>query len=128
MTTLEEARRCPHCKQPGAPQGTRPLGNRDGHIHIFACMNTRCRWGPQPGDDRGETWLVQQLADGTIPERHKGEKDFPSLSPDQKSMAQRTLEQIRIEEEVERAGLAGKTSVEVDEQAISDDIRRIAGD
>jgi hypothetical protein len=128
MTTLEEARRCPHCKNPGQPHSKRPAPGQDGGvIHSFVCMNKRCRWGPREGDDFGESWFVQVRPDGTIPERTAADKEYSALTPGQKAVAQATLEQIRIDEEVERAGLAGQDRVEVDEQAIADDIRRVAG-
>ncbi len=71
--TMEEARRCPRCEQPGTPAGTRPAPERwMGTLHVFKCENNRCI--------RFEgTWIVQVRPDGTIPapSEHR-EKNFPS--------------------------------------------------
>jgi hypothetical protein len=64
-TTLEEARRCPKCAEPGAQAGemAAPHGpgvTRGARLHKFVCGNIRCRWYDQ-------IWMVQVNPDGTIP-------------------------------------------------------------
>jgi hypothetical protein len=81
-TTLEEARRCPKCKDPGvfshklpAPRG--PGITRGAELHVFKCKNSRCRWFD------GVCRIIQINPDGSIPEPSvKRNKDYPSI-PDQ---------------------------------------------
>lgn len=86
MATLEEASHCPRCSQAGTEVLT-SRGPRGSIIHVFNCMNQLCRWF--------ETgWTVQTNADGTVPERTAGDKEFPALTPGQEAMANRYLEEI----------------------------------
>lgn len=63
-TTLEEARRCPKCNEPGHDTGntTNRLhgATRGAIIHEYKCMNQRCKW-------YDTSYLVQTNPDGTIP-------------------------------------------------------------
>lgn len=60
-TTLEQASRCPRCKQPGRFDGERPMRSvRNAKLKQFMCENDRCKW-------YHTTWSVQVNADGTIP-------------------------------------------------------------
>lgn len=78
-STLEEAKRCPRCKQAGDLQSTIRQPRPGGHgwrreivtVNVFVCKNERCR-------TFDETWIVQVNADGSIPERKKGPKEFPN--------------------------------------------------
>jgi hypothetical protein len=73
-TTFEEAKRCPRCTQPGeqinAHTEQRPRRGL-ATIYTIICRNERCN-----RFDR--TWIIQVNADGTIPIRQKGAKEFPS--------------------------------------------------
>lgn len=60
QTTLEEAGRCPKCKEPGRHEGDRQLESARAKLKVFRCENARCKW-------HGETWIVQVNANGTIP-------------------------------------------------------------
>jgi len=73
-STLEEARRCPACNEPGLANGTRPAPERwQGTLHLFKCVNQRCL-----KVDR--TWIVQIRPDGTIPEATLNrEKNYPMI-------------------------------------------------
>jgi hypothetical protein len=73
-TTLEEARRCPTCTEPGDIESRKPFTGAErylGTLWVFVCKNQRCK-----RYDR--TWVVQVRPDGTIPEAtlHR-EKNFP---------------------------------------------------
>jgi hypothetical protein len=86
-TTLEEAKRCPRCKEPGAEVSNYPTG--DGRVRVFQCDNDRC---PRVRD----RWLVQVRADGTIPDRSKDkggmDKEFPVMSDSWLATGQRLVE------------------------------------
>lgn len=72
-TTLDAARRCPKCEQPGVEENRRHM--RGGGMSItFGCHNERCRWYGQPG------WVVDVRPDGTLPDpdRHRS-KAFPKM-------------------------------------------------
>lgn len=69
-STLEEARRCPECKEPGEIQQLLP-GPRHSKVHVYECKNLRCKTA-------NETWIVQVNRDGSIPNRNKGPKEFPN--------------------------------------------------
>lgn len=78
-TTLEEARRCPRCEQPGNRVGVNvakaPGVSRGTKIETYECVNERCEYGPitQPVKMNGQRWAVQINPDGTIPP--KGTRD-----------------------------------------------------
>lgn len=81
-TTLEIARRCPRCEQPGLMSIGKRL--RDGStLNNVTCHNSRCKWFET-------SWVVQVNADGTIPETTNRNKDFPHL-PDRTEAVQRQL-------------------------------------
>jgi hypothetical protein len=79
-TTYEAACRCPMCREPGKfvasahPKGT---GLRGVKVETYECINARCPNGPQEATQsqpalRGERWLIQVNADGTVPPRDTG--------------------------------------------------------
>jgi hypothetical protein len=76
-TTLEEARRCPKCEQPGESAGVRPATGidvtRGAQLHTFVCMNKQCRWYGQV------CRIVQVNPDGSIPEPGKRDKHYPPI-------------------------------------------------
>lgn len=84
-TTLEEARRCPRCKEPGRLLTVMPPREGPGKVNVYVCENTRC----VSEDGR---WIVQILPDGTIPVRQKGEKEFPEMSASWLASGQRQVE------------------------------------
>jgi hypothetical protein len=71
-TTHEEARSCPICGEYGELQTTTPGPRFGSKVNIYLCMNELCRW-------YNTGWVVQINADGSIPNRKKGMKDFPDL-------------------------------------------------
>jgi hypothetical protein len=71
VATFDEAKRCPICKEVGNLTHT-ANGDAGSKIHTFTCQKSSCKWF-------NTGWLVQVLRDGTIPERPKGESEFPSL-------------------------------------------------
>lgn len=95
-TTLEEARRCPKCDQPGVLTGQasiRKPGIPPGtKLHTFGCANERCRW-------YGTTCRVVQInPDGSIPPPLvRRTKEFPKI-PDRSAEVNAMLErQVRRE-------------------------------
>lgn len=72
-STLDEARRCPKCGQPGAEDKRTP--QRTGGVSItFGCRNNRCLWFGQPG------WVVDVRPDGTLPDPNRfRSKQFPQM-------------------------------------------------
>lgn len=68
MTTVEDAKRCPRCDQPG-DQTVTTAGPKGSKLYTFVCNNRLCRW-------YSTGWIVQVNADGSIPERKGGEKEF----------------------------------------------------
>lgn len=75
-STMEEAKRCPTCGEPGDVESRKPAPERYlGTLWIFICRNERCRRFER-------TWVVQVRPDGTIPEPtlHR-EKNFPIDDP-----------------------------------------------
>jgi hypothetical protein len=90
-TTFEEAKRCPKCGNPGQEKLVTP--QRDGsRVHNFTCVTELCRWY-----DTG--WVVQVMADGSIPIRQPGVKDHPAPSGWIKEIAERQLDTLRAAEE-----------------------------
>jgi hypothetical protein len=90
MVTVEEAKRCPICKEPGEETNAHRLGNGQVMLTI-TCRNKRCRWNDT-------NWLIQKMPDGTVAERRKGEKEYPALDPYQKARAQAQIDQLRDED------------------------------
>lgn len=78
-TTLEEASRCPRCKEPGRFNGEKALDRADSagaKIKLFVCDNSRCKW-------HTTSWTVQVNANGTIPPPLlKRDKQFRKLPDD----------------------------------------------
>lgn len=95
-TTLEEAKRCPICKEPGSQTGktkeTRENG-RKANVLQMTCMNEACRWF-------NTNWIIQVNADGSIPTRTKADKEFDNSSR-MVTMGERYIE--RIKEETQRS-------------------------
>jgi hypothetical protein len=94
-TTLEEARRCPKCEQPGQEAGEQRVTGRDvtrgAKLRSYLCMNQRCRWYGQV------CRLIQINPDGTIPQPSKREKSFPTV-PDLTQQVNDAVErQLRLE-------------------------------
>jgi len=90
MPTLEEAVRCPKCSMPGrltSSQAVTSGRGRGGQVHVYTCATERCQWF-------GTGWTVQVMADGSIPERVQGPKEYPAMTPNEKAAAQRYLEDI----------------------------------
>lgn len=71
-TTLEEARRCPKCGEPGAPGGFVPQRDKS-KVYTFHCENNRCKWFETGG------WLVHVNPDGSIHEATRHKKQFPAI-------------------------------------------------
>lgn len=79
MATLEEAKRCPKCDQPGqvgAPKDTLRPGTR---VVVVTCKTEGCRW-------EGTGWPVQINPDGSIPDAApegtvRGDKQFEIVNP-----------------------------------------------
>lgn len=95
-TTLEEARRCPKCKEPGSEAGVAPAPGigvtRGAKIFRYVCENNRCPWYGQVCK------LVQVNPDGTIPPPTTTHRN--SLRPlvdDGGRTRQRLLDQLSLE-------------------------------
>lgn len=80
-TTLEEAKRCPKCSQPGdhrlttTPRNVKP-GTR--MLHVF-CTSPLCSW-------YDTSWVIQINPDGSIPDAsmkalREDQKVYPKLQP-----------------------------------------------
>jgi len=95
-TTLEEARRCPKCNEPGADAGAMaaPRGQdvtRGATLRKYTCMNNRCRWFE-------EIWVVQVNPDGTIPPPTTTRRNTLRPLPDDFGRTrERLLEQVNLE-------------------------------
>lgn len=76
-TTLEIARRCPKCQQPGDFAGKHPAPRTvtpGAMLHVFVCKNRRCRWFDTT------CRIVQVNPDGSIPEpTMRRQKSFPAI-------------------------------------------------
>lgn len=101
-TKFEQCKRCPKCQEPGElinkfrhERGWKRRGMST--MHTFICRNERCRWF-------NDTWVVQVNDDGTIPERPKGEKEFPA--PDRMIRMGQQYKEF-LEEEVKRGETLG---------------------
>jgi hypothetical protein len=79
MATLEEASRCPKCREPGKKMGEKPSGNPGNKALIYHCENQTCKWGADP-DDMG--WIVEIDVRGNVSERTPGDKQFPEVPQD----------------------------------------------
>jgi hypothetical protein len=90
-TLMEEASRCPTCKEPGRHAGTqRPQGlPRGTTVKVMTCDNKRCV-------QVGENWLIQVNPDGTIPQlSRKGPKTF-AMPGRHSILAQRARDELRL--------------------------------
>jgi hypothetical protein len=87
-TKFEEASRCPTCGEPGKALQVTNANNYGDRLHHFQCDNAnRCRHY-QTG------WVVQVSADGSIPTRQAGPKQFPAQDF---SAGKRNIEQLKQE-------------------------------
>src|SRR5688500_8316914 len=85
---MEEASRCPKCERPGKPAGNKRMPN-GSKVFSFLCETELCRW-------YNTGWVVQVMADGSIPIRSAGQKDYPSRPYDERR-AQAVIDQIQRE-------------------------------
>src|SRR5436305_15045216 len=90
MVTVDEAARCPKCREVGKVVRS-GRGPQLSTARNYQCENEMCRWF-QTG------WVVQIKADGTIPERSQGDKTFEPLDLAQRQAGQRMIEAIEEEE------------------------------
>jgi len=78
-TTLEEASRCPKCKQPGELTDTRAVPRGRGitpgsKLLTYTCRSIFCKWLDTV------CRIIQVMPDGSIaPEITKREKQFPAV-------------------------------------------------
>lgn len=93
MASLDEASKCPICKEPGNKYEERSSGNAGNKVLMYRCTNTTCRWGQDP-EDMG--WIVEVDSSGAIAERKAHDKQFPSLKPPPEAIehARRVGEQL----------------------------------
>lgn len=73
-TTLEEAKRCPRCGEQGRFASASPTGRRGDMLHVFECLNARCKWYRKSG------WVVQVRRDGTIVQPQGHDKSFKTVA------------------------------------------------
>jgi hypothetical protein len=85
--SLEEASRCPKCKEQGAVSAL-VGGRRGSRVYTYTCQNDKCIW-------YNTGWVVQVNSDGTIPERPTaGPKQYPKPSQFSDAMAKRQIEDL----------------------------------
>jgi hypothetical protein len=113
-TTLEEARRCPKCQDPGrkAGESAAPLRNRDGTrkfgiepgtmLYTYICENQRCKW-------YGTVCrIIQVNPDGSIPApTTKRDKEFPAR-PDLVQQTQDAIDRQLRQETSDEGGEIGR--------------------
>lgn len=85
MANLEDVRKCPKCGCPGEHVQTH-TSDKDSKVYIYRCTNDRCKWF-------STSWIVQVLKDGSIPERRKGDPEFPTMGPAARAVARHLLEE-----------------------------------
>jgi hypothetical protein len=103
-TTLEEAKRCPKCDEPGEHTNTK-LGNknqtRGAKNYEFTCRNERCKWLDTP-------YYVQVNPDGSIPPAYIAKnqaKTYPRIDPSRgKTIIDGLNRQLEIETSKEGTG------------------------
>lgn len=97
-TTLEEAKRCPKCNEPGEETGSKPLRTsetRGARLLDVFCRNSRCSWYNTP-------WVIQVNPDGTVPPPNMNrEKRFPKLDP---VVGERVIGNLERQLEAEQRG------------------------
>ena len=89
-TTFEEACRCPKCQAPSKPVNKWP-GSKGSTVHILECPTESCRWYKT-------RWVVQVNADGSVPVRKAGPKEFEPYKPYVEQFARDALRQARAED------------------------------
>lgn len=101
LTTLEEAKICPRCGQPGEDRMTLPAPAAANFkagttIHMIYCMVKVCRWY--------ETcWQVQVNPDGSIPapRDHTGEPKIYANIEGHTDLANKIQEALMLQREME---------------------------
>jgi hypothetical protein len=93
QTTLEEARRCPRCDEPGQKGEERALDRTSGatrgaRLFMFYCRNGRCRW-------YNTSWGVQVNPDGTVPPPTTSRDKFFRPLPDDGGRTAESLEEMQ---------------------------------
>jgi hypothetical protein len=81
-TTLNEAKRCPKCSEPGKSVDVKQ--DRKGKLYVFGCENSRCRWYQT-------TWTVEVRPDGSIPEPRQHVKQFHAI-PDRTDQVRENID------------------------------------
>lgn len=91
LPIYEEAKLCPRCKQPGELAQTVKNQPRPGaKVEVYECKSELCI-------GFRDRWLVQINADGTIPIRTQGPKEFevaPKALDYGKAMVEQTKHQL----------------------------------
>lgn len=84
-TTIDEARRCPKCQEPGQETHVKrlPRGTREITYH---CRNERCKWNNEVCS------VVTVRADGSIPEPTTNRQKFFPKVPDRTEQVQAMLD------------------------------------
>jgi hypothetical protein len=84
----EEAKRCPRCKQTGLLVRTHQNEPRPGaKIEVYQCDNELCI-------THRDRWIIQVNADGSIPQRQAGPKEF-EVNPKAMDMGKAIVEQTK---------------------------------
>jgi hypothetical protein len=84
MTTYDEARRCPKCKEPGKKE--KEVRGPGGVVsHTIYCRNLRCAWNGLV------CRVIDVRPDGSIPEPTFREKRFPVV-PDRTAAVQAAID------------------------------------
>lgn len=72
-TTIEGARRCPRCGNPG--RHTKTMHNADrSKMETYTCENENCRW-------YNTGWVLQIMSDGSLAKRAEGKHKEFAMSP-----------------------------------------------
>jgi len=89
-TTMEEAKKCPKCGQPGKEKSIRAATNsrnKPCEIHMIECQSKLCPWFET-------SWAVQVNEDGSIPDAYSGlgDKQFMRVSPESETRVQEAIQ------------------------------------
>jgi len=94
VTTLEEAKRCPRCEEPGehvAAEDRALRSIRGAKVIKIYCRNQRCKWYNTP-------WTIQVNSNGTIPlALLNRDKKFPKLPNRGNSVVENLTRQVELE-------------------------------
>ena len=91
MPKYEEAKHCPKCGLIGVLSATNTVNN-SVRVETYKCDNILCPW-------YRTGWIVQINADGSIPDRKAGPKQFTPMTPRMETFARDNLRSIQLEEE-----------------------------